>query len=188
MSSENTQPQQDAPAVEPAPAVVQPAPVVVPAVVVAPAPAVAAAEPKPAAVVAEEPKAAPAVDLAAKIAELEAARAADAKKLAELEAARAGDIKALRDARLDGLLDTVKVAPAYREFARVKLADVDPTTDEGRAKVDAFASAHPAMLDIPRPGSADASVASWMAEKAKAAPGSAWNFIPPSALSNVRVD
>ena len=92
-----------------------------------------------------------------------------------------GQIDAKRAAEVDAVAQ-------QRAANETQLNTVDPTTDEGRAKVDAFASAHPAMLDIPRPGSADASVASWMAEKAKAAPGSAWNFIPPSALSNVRVD
>lgn len=190
MTSETIQTQPETTAAEPAAVVVQTAaPVPQSQTITTPAPVVAAPEPK--AEAKHEPKpeaAAPAVDFAAKLAELEAARAADAKKIAELEAGRAADVKALRDARLDGLLEQVKVAPAYREFARAKLGEVDPTTDVGRAAVDAFASAHPAMLDLPRPSAPDATVASWLAEKAKQAPGSAWNFIPPSALADVRVD
>ena len=173
-----------APTVPAAPAqiVVQsaPAPIIAGAAEVKPEPA--GAKPEPVKVEA------PALDLAAKLAELEAARAKDAEKIAQLEAARASDAKSLRDAKVDGLLERVKVAPAYREFAKVQLAGINPDDVAGKAAVDAFAAAHPAMIDIPRAGSAEPTVAAWMAEKAKQAPGSAWGFIPPSALAKIGVD
>lgn len=181
-----------APSAEPTAPVQTPAPiapVIVAAAVAKPEPKVDA--PAPTVEVKAEPVAVKidaASDLAGKLAELEAARAEDAKKIAQLEAARVSDAKSLRDAKFDGLLTHVKVAPAYREFAKAQLAGVDPDSLAGKAAVDAFAAAHPAMLDIQRPGSAEPTVAAWMAEKAKANPGSAWSFIPPSALAKMAVD
>lgn len=167
-----------APAIAPAQAPLAAAPVA-PA---APAPAPAASAPAHEA----EPPADPMAALRAQLAALEAARAKDAEKLQTLEAARVEDARQLRLARLDGLLDTVKVEPAYRDFARQALASVDPSTDEGRAAVDAFAAKHPAMIARPAIGG-DPTMETWLAAKAKAAPGSAWSFLPPSELAKVTV-
>lgn len=182
------QPTVTSPPVVDAAAAKTPTPVVpVPQVAVAP---VVTAKAEPAAPEPKKPDAAPApaLDLAAKLAELEAARAKDAEKIAQLEAARVADTKALRDAKLDGLLDRVKVAPPYRDFARSQLAAIDPDATDGKAAVDMFASTHPAMLDLPKTGQPEPTVAGWIAEKAKTNPGSAWAFMPPSALAKLSVD
>lgn len=142
----------------------------------------------PAEPVAEKPAALDLSGLQKQLADLESARAKDSAELAELRAARQGDAEALRVARLDNLLDAVKVEPAYREFARAQLASADPTTDAGKAAVDAFAAKHPAMVARMATAAVDPSIEQWMAERAKAAPGSAWSFLSPSMLAKVTVD
>lgn len=159
-----------------------------------PAPAAPAAPAPAVALVAEtkaEPAATPAGDpvaeLRAKLVALEAERAKDAEKLAALESGRAEDARALRLARLDGLLDTVKLEPAYREFARAQLASIDPTTDAGKAAVDTFVAQHPAMVARVVTGVGDPTMNQWLDAKAKANPGSGWAFIGAAELAKVTV-
>lgn len=130
---------------EPAPVVAPAAPVVaaqkqdskVEAVVVAKAEPVLAAK-------AAEPvaKAEPAID---PMAALQAQLAETQKQLNEIKANSEADRVKLATERMDLALERAGILPAYRDFARAQLKDVDASTDAGKAKVDEFAQQHVAM-------------------------------------------
>lgn len=118
----------DEPQAPPATPETPPAPIPVPPV---------APTPEPVAPVVEAE--APAVDISA---ELEAMR----KKTAELEAALTKERGDTRSLAFSAAFDRAGVAPAYRDYLRAQLGDVDPRSEAGLTAIDKAAKAHPAML------------------------------------------
>lgn len=149
------------------------------------APAVAVVEtqtvaPIPAPVV--EAIAPPALDLAA---EIEAMRA----KTAELELALAKERGDTRAIAFQAAFDRAGVAPAYRDFLRQQIGDVDPRSEAGLAAIDAVAKRHPAMLAAHV--STEDPMAAYLRAKTEEAKASGkpsmWGLIPPGMLQGYDV-
>jgi len=147
-----------------------PTPVVEVAVVAQPG-----ATPEPAAL-------APAIDFAA---ELEAMRA----KTAELEAALAKERGDTRAIAFQAAFDRAGVAPAYRDFLRQQIGDIDPRSEVGLAAIDAAAKKHPAML-VAHVSTEDPMAAYLRAktdEAKKSGTPSMWGLIPATMLQGYDV-
>lgn len=144
-----------------------------------PAPAPAPAEPVAAAPV--EPAAAlpvePATDFAAKLAEFEA-------KTKALEADLATQRAETRALAFTAAFDRAGVAPAYRDYLRAQVGDIDPRTDAGLKAIDDAAKRHPAML-VAHVSTEDPMVEFLRAkaeEAKKSGAPSMWGLIPPGML------
>ena len=92
----------------------------------------------------------------------------DNAALAERLAAIEGDT---RKTTYDGALALAKIKPAYYGQARLDLGDaLDITTDAGRAKIDAWAAAHPEVLTTFAPQSQQGPQSAWIDQTLKADP------------------
>lgn len=120
------------------------------------------AEPKPAEPKPPEPKVAPkaAEPKPAKPTFKVAPTGALGEKITGLGAEVARLNAELKGRDLDAAFSAAKIDPAYREFARSKIGDVDPKTDAGKKAIDDFARAHTAML-TPEAKAADP-VSAWI--------------------------
>jgi len=147
---------------------------------VAVVPDVPTSAPIPAPVV--EAIAPPALDLAA---EIEAMRA----KTAELEAALARERGDTRAIAFQAAFDRAGVAPAYREFLRQQIGDIDPRSEAGLAAIDAAARKHPAMLTAHV--STEDPMAAYLRAKTEEAKASGkpsmWGLIPATMLQGYDV-
>lgn len=150
----------------------------------APDPVVADVQPAPTAPVVEAKaeKTEPARDFAAQLAEFQA-------KAEKLEAELAKQRAETTALAFTAAFDRAGVAPAYRDYLRGQLGDIDPRSDAGLAAIDAAAKKHPAML-IAHVSTEDPIVAfarQRADEARKAGQQSMWSVIPPSAIQGYDV-